>query len=117
MTLFDRLAARAAAEQQEASSRRSFLGMAGKIGAALAAIIAGLANATPAEATWYVGCCGLAYNNSCPCRGCCKSCNREWAWYCVTSSGQAWECGECYATSGCSGCSWAYPGLAPAQVR
>jgi hypothetical protein len=114
VTLFDRLAQRAVSEEEKSTSRRTFLKRTGKIGAVLATVIAGVAQASPAAATHRVGCCNLAYNTSCPCRGCCKSCNNKWAWYCVTSGGQAWECGECYATNGCSGCSWAYPGLSHA---
>jgi len=111
VTLFDRLAERAVSEQQKGASRRAFLGRSGKFGGFLVAAVAGLTKASTAETKRTVGCCTLAYNTSCPCRGCCKKCNNKWAWYCITSNGQPWECGECYATTGCSGCSWAYPGL------
>jgi len=118
MTLFERLAAQTVSEQQKDTTRRIFFGRAAKVGAVLAGAVAGLAGTGSAFAETraggricrHVGCCGLAYCTSCPCRGCCRSCQTKWAWYCTTSSGQVWECGECYA-NGCAGCSWAYPGL------
>ena len=70
-------------------------------------VATGLAKAQTAQAG--AGCCVLAYQTQCPnCTGhgydCGGGCTR-WAWYCVDPAHHYWLCGECYAGSGCAGCS------------
>lgn len=58
----------------------------------------------------------LAYNNDCPTKDHCLSCQSYYEWTCPYQ-GATWVCQECYATQICGGCSLAFilrPG-APAQ--
>ena len=89
------------------TTRRRLLGRAAKACLGVAIVATGLAKAGTAQAG--AGCCVLAYQTQCPnCTGhgydCGGGCTR-WAWYCVDPAHRYWLCGECYAGSGCAGCS------------
>ena len=106
MTLYERFEKLSEVENP-VTTRRRLLGRAAKACLGVAIVAAGLAKAETASAG--AGCCVLAYQTQCPnCTGqgydCGAGCTR-WAWYCVDSAQHHWLCGECYAGSGCSGCS------------
>lgn len=114
MTLFDRLA-NESLDEQAAINRSGFLKKLGKFGVLLTGGIAALAVPATAAAR-NVACCVLAYNNDCPTKDHCLSCQSYYEWTCPYQ-GATWVCQECYATQICGGCSLAFilrPG-APAQ--
>jgi hypothetical protein len=100
-------------------SRRSFLGVAARGTAALAALAAGLGLPERVFAYNYA-CCWLLYsfctndyiNQGCPCSSSCPNqpCvtnkTQNYGWYCRDSQGCTWLCAECYWCTPC--CSYAY---------
>lgn len=95
------------------TSRRIFVGRAGRWGAGLFAGIGALVAAPPARAFCRtVGCCTLEYCNDCASTTC-KSCqNGSYWWGCVDQYHHLWTCYEC-DTGSCPGCSLAVFGTAP----
>jgi hypothetical protein len=105
VTLYERF--EKLSDDDSRSTRGRLLSRAAKACLAAAVAVTGLSRVGEARAG--AGCCFLAYGNECPnCTGhgydCGAGCTR-WAWYCVDSAHRVWICGECYAGSGCAGCS------------
>ena len=84
----------------EATDRRRFLK---KLGIATLTVTAG-ALATTRSASAAPICCNLCHPNG---GTSCSGCACRWSWQCchvVGGSGILYECGECFDTTGCSGC-------------